>query len=145
MLKRHVGAEAGRDGADVVALPELFLSGYPPEDLVLKPAFQAVCRAMIETLARETDDGGPALLIGTPRVQDGKLHNTYCLLDRGTIAAVQFKVNLPNYGVFDERRVFAPGSPPGSASGSRSAKISGPSGAITRTWWKLWRRPEPSF
>ena len=59
---RRARAEAARDGADLVALPELFLSGYPPEDLVLKPALQAACRAKIEELARETGDGGPALL-----------------------------------------------------------------------------------
>ena len=53
------------------------------------------------------------LLIGTPWVEDGKLYNAYCLLDGGAIAAVRFKVNLPNYGVFDERRVFAPGPLPG--------------------------------
>ena len=110
---RRARAEAARDGADLVALPELFLSGYPPEDLVLKPALQAACRAKIEELARETGDGGPALLIGTPWVEDGKLYNAYGLLDRGAIAAVRLKVNLPNYGVFDERRVFASGPPPG--------------------------------
>ena len=81
---------------------------------MLKPALQAACRAKIEELARETADGGPALLIGTPWVEDGKLYNACCLLDRGAIAAVRMKVNLPNYGVFDERRVFAPGPPPGS-------------------------------
>ena len=63
---RRARAEAARDGADLVALPELFLSGYPPEDLVLKPALQAACRSAVEELARETGDGGPALLIGTP-------------------------------------------------------------------------------
>jgi NAD+ synthase len=110
---RQARATAARDGADLVAFPELFLSGYPPEDLVLKPALQAACRAQIENLARETADGGPAILIGTPWVESGKLYNAYCLLDRGAIAALRFKVNLPNYGVFDERRVFAAGPVPG--------------------------------
>jgi NAD+ synthase len=110
---RRARAEAARSGADIVALPELFLSGYPPEDLVLKPAFQAACRAKVEELARETAAGGPALLIGTPWLEERKLYNAYCLLDRGIIAAVRRKVNLPNYGVFDERRVFTSGPPPG--------------------------------
>ncbi len=110
---RRARGEAARDGADIVAFPELFIAGYPPEDLVLKPAFQAACRAKIEELARETADGGPALLIGTPWVEDGKLYNAYCLLDGGAIAAVRCKVDLPNYGVFDEKRVFAPGPMPG--------------------------------
>lgn len=110
---RQARAQAAVEGADLVALSELFLCGYPPEDLVLKPALQATCRSNIEQLARETADGGPAILIGTPWVEERKLYNAYCLLDRGAIAAVRLKVNLPNYGVFDERRFFSPGPPPG--------------------------------
>jgi NAD+ synthase len=111
---RAARADGQRDGADLVAFPELFISGYPPEDLVLKPAFQAACRAKVEELARATADGGPAMLVGTPWLaDDGRLHNAYCLLDQGAIAAVRFKVDLPNYGVFDEKRVFVPGPLPG--------------------------------
>src|ERR1700723_1841543 len=106
---RTARARAKADGADVVVLSELFIAGYPPEDLVLKPAFQSACRAVVEELARETADGGPAVLIGTPWVEDGKLYNACALLDEGRIAAVRYKVNLPNYGVFDEKRVFARG------------------------------------
>src|SRR3954465_10699894 len=72
---RRARADAARDGADLVAFPELFIAGYPPEDLVLKPAFQAACRAKVEELARETADGGPAMAIGSPWVEDGKLYN----------------------------------------------------------------------
>jgi NAD+ synthase len=110
---RAARAQAGRDGAEIVAFSELFIAGYPPEDLVLKPAFQSACRAAVETLARETGDGGPAVLIGTPWVEDGKHYNAYVLLAGGHIEAVRFKVNLPNYGVFDEKRVFATGPVPG--------------------------------
>ena len=131
---RRARAEAAREGADLVALPELFLSAYPPEDLVLKPAFQAACRAKVEELARETGDGGPALLIGTPWLEERKLHNACCLLDRGTIAAVRFKVNLPNYGVFDERRVFVPGPPPGPVN-FRGVRIGVP---ICEDIWTEW-------
>src|SRR5208282_426476 len=106
---RAARAVAARDHADVVAFSELFIAGYPPEDLVLKPAFQSACRAAIEALARETADGGPAVLIGSPWVEDGKLYNACALLDEGRIAALRFKTNLPNYGVFDEKRLFARG------------------------------------
>ncbi len=72
---RAARAQAARDHADVVVFSELFIAGYPPEDLVLKPAFQSACRTAVETLARETGDGGPAALIGTPWLEDGKLYN----------------------------------------------------------------------
>ena len=110
---RRARAEAAAFGADIVMAPELYLSGYPPEDLVLKPAFQEACRAACDELARETADGGPATLVGLPWVEDGKLYNAMALLDGGRIEAVRFKVDLPNYGVFDEKRVFAPGPSPG--------------------------------
>jgi NAD+ synthase len=106
---RAARERARADGADLVMLSELFIAGYPPEDLVLKPAFQSACRTAVEELARETADGGPAVLVGTPWVDDGKLYNACVLLDEGRISAIRYKVNLPNYGVFDEKRVFARG------------------------------------
>ncbi len=110
---RWARAEAARLGAHIVMFSELFLSAYPPDDLVLKPAFQDACREACEALARETADGGPAMLIGLPWVEDGLLYNAYALLAEGAIQSVRFKVDLPNYGVFDEKRVFEPGPMPG--------------------------------
>jgi len=99
-------------GADLVVFPELFVTGYPPEDLVLKPAFQMAARRRVEALASELGDG-PAVLTGTVWPEDGKVYNAVALLDGGKVAAVRFKVDLPNYGVFDEKRVFAQGPMPG--------------------------------
>jgi NAD+ synthase len=105
-------AEAARAGADLVMFPELYIGGYPPEDLVLKPGYQAACRAAVEALARETANG-PGVLMGSPWVEDGRLYNAYLLLHAGRVEARRYKVDLPNYGVFDEKRVFAVGPMPG--------------------------------
>ncbi len=99
-------------GADVVVFSELFLNGYPPEDLVLKPAFQQATRERLEWLAKACADG-PAMLIGAVWNEEGKVYNAVVLLDGGRIQATTLKVDLPNYGVFDEKRVFAAGPMPG--------------------------------
>src|SRR5215472_12003154 len=99
---RAARAEAAKAGSDVILFSELYVVGYPPEDLVLKPALQEDARDAVEKWARETTDGGPAVVVGTPWVDDGKLYNACLLLDGGRIAAKTYKVNLPNYGVFDE-------------------------------------------
>ncbi len=98
--------------ADLILFPELFICGYPPEDLVLRPSLIAACKTAIEALAKETTEG-PAALIGVPWRDGGKLHNAVALLANGKIEALRFKHELPNYGVFDEKRVFQAGPAPG--------------------------------
>lgn len=112
-LARRMRAGAAAGGADVLLFPELFLAGYPPEDLVLKPAFQEACRAACEELAKDTADGGPDVLIGLPWREGEKLTNAVAHLANGRVETVRHKVDLPNYGVFDEKRVFQAGALPG--------------------------------
>ncbi|MBB4285827.1 NAD+ synthase [Roseospira goensis] len=115
---RAVRADAARDRADLVVFPELVITGYPPEDLVFRNAFVDTVQAAVLALAAETGDGGPAVLIGAPwRFTDPddntrKLGNAAVLLDGGEVRFVGFKYLLPNYGVFDEVRVFARGPLP---------------------------------
>lgn len=108
---RDAHAKAAADGADIVVFPELFITGYPPEDLVLKPSFAAASRRTVEKLASEITSG-PAVLVGVVWPEAGKVYNAIALIDGGTVAAVRYKVDLPNYGVFDEMRVFDPGPLP---------------------------------
>jgi NAD+ synthase len=112
ILARHAREWAKAHNADLIVFSELFLSGYPPEDLVLKPAFQDACLKACEDLAHDTRDDGPQVLIGLPYVRNGQLFNAYALLKEGRIADIRFKVDLPNYGVFDEKRVFTAGPLP---------------------------------
>ncbi len=99
-------------GADLIVFPEMQLIGYPPEDLVLKPALIERAAAQLETMAQATADGGPAMLVGSVFVVDGNLHNGVALLDQGKVAAIRLKHELPNYGTFDEMRLFQSGPLP---------------------------------
>jgi len=105
-------ADAAALGADLVVFPELFICGYPPEDLVRKPAFAAACREAVEDLAARLGPG-PACLIGTVWPDGDKVYNAVALVEDGRVAAVRYKVDLPNYGPFDEKRVFDAGPLPG--------------------------------
>jgi NAD+ synthase len=80
---RAARAEAAAGGADILVLSELFIAGYPPEDLVLKPAFQDACRKAVEEFAKDTADGGPGVVIGTPWPHEAKCYNAVALLDAG--------------------------------------------------------------
>lgn len=112
-MLRKARNDAAISGADLMVAGELVVAGYPPEDLVLKPAFQDHVEKKVLELAHETSDGGPALLIGAPWRMDGRLFNAALLLEEGKVSQVRLKHKLPNYGVFDEKRVFAAGPCPG--------------------------------
>jgi NAD+ synthase len=114
-LLRTARAEAAKSKADLVIASELVVAGYPPDDLVLRRAFMDHVEAAVAAFAKETADGGPGVVLGSPWREDGKLHNAALLLADGAIKAKRFKHDLPNYGVFDEKRVFAPGPLPGPA------------------------------
>ena len=100
--------EAKAAGAQMLALPEMFLTGYQTQDLVLKPAFLDDCLRVVERLAADCADG-PAIGIGAPWRLEGKLHNAWLVLQGGRITARVLKHELPHKELFDEYRLFDPG------------------------------------
>ncbi|MBK1637192.1 NAD+ synthase [Rhodovulum adriaticum] len=105
---RAAWEEARRAGADMVALPEMFVTGYQVQDIVARPAFAADAMAHVAALARECAQG-PALGIGAPFAAHGHLYNAYYICQNGAVTARIFKHHLPNDGVFDEKRIYDSG------------------------------------
>src|SRR3954470_11670529 len=98
--------------ADLLVCPELQLTGYPPEDLVLKPEFVRRTMECAERLVDATSEPGPAMLIGSIVNEGGQNFNAMLLADGGRVVGRTFKHELPNYGTFDEKRIFTPGPLP---------------------------------
>ena len=96
-------------GADIIVSPEMFLSGYPCDDLVLRDDFMTSVERAIDDLISLSADGGPAMIIGAPYREAGKIYNSAFVIDKGALLARRDKVALPNYGVFDDKRHFTPG------------------------------------
>src|SRR5262245_54104126 len=112
MLVRRARDEAAAQGAALVVFSELVLVGYPPEDLVLRPALVDAAAAALHDLERESaSPGSPGLVVTLPWKNNGRVHNAVALVANGT-SQLRFKHELPNYGVFDEKRVFEPGPLP---------------------------------
>jgi NAD+ synthetase len=102
--------EGQRGGAALVVTPELSLCGYPPEDLLLRPAFLDACASELAALA--TQVRGTTAIVGFPEIDAGSRYNAAAVLRDGRVAAVYRKHHLPNYTVFDEDRYFEPGTKP---------------------------------
>ncbi len=111
-IARRLIGEATRAGADLALFPELFLIGYPPEDLALKPAAVEACSQALHDLAADTRDDCAALVTLIWPGPGGRPLNAVALIAQGAVRTVSFKTDLPNYGVFDEKRIFAPGEAP---------------------------------
>ena len=108
-LRAHERASV--EGADLLLFTELFISGYPPEDLVLKPSFIETCENALTKLAMATTTGS-GIIVGVPICRKGRIYNAAVVLDAGKIVAECLKFDLPNYSEFDEKRVFSAGPRP---------------------------------
>ena len=95
---------------DIIVVPELYVTGYPIDDLVLRNDFLELVENEISDLAKLTSDGKAAIILGSPRKDQDKIRNSVFVLDQGKILSFRDKHNLPNTGVFDEQRIFTPGS-----------------------------------
>ena len=97
-------------GADCLLTPEMYLAGYPADDLVLRQDFMSCIEKALQDIAELSADGGPAVIVGAPYRNAGQLFNSVFLIAEGVIQARRDKVNLPNYGVFDDKRNFTAGA-----------------------------------
>lgn len=121
-LARDTLKTGAGEGADLVVFAEMFVLGYPPEDLVLKPSAVELCMKAVETLARDAADG-PSFVIGAPWREEGKLFNSILFCRNGAIETRYDKQELPNYGVFDEQRLFDRGESPACIIEVKGAKL----------------------
>ena len=112
-LAKQTISDAARAGADLVLFSELFLSGYPPEDLAARPALVETCRRTLDELVDFSRTQGAGAVIGLPYRDNGQLFNAVAAIDRGTLLGLRYKVELPNYAEFDEKRIFSAGGLPG--------------------------------
>ena len=104
--------DAKKLDSDLVIFSELFLSGYPPEDLVLKKSFVSACKNALDSLVTYSEEKELGLIIGLPIYEKNKLFNAAAVIDKGQLIGFSKKVNLPNYSVFDEKRVFSKNNTP---------------------------------
>jgi len=105
--------DTNSENADLIVFSELFMSGYPPEDLVLRYSFLDEIDKYLKLLVEETKKPGPAILVGLPVRDKNQIFNSVVLIDNGEIISIQHKCHLPNYDVFDEERIFDKGNLPG--------------------------------
>jgi NAD+ synthase len=107
--QKIIDVAKANSASDLIIFPELCVSGYPPEDLILLPYFVESCMQAAQKVADATKKLNTAIIIGCPWLQDGKTYNAAILIQHGQIKFKQFKRNLPNYGIFDEKRIFTAG------------------------------------